>query len=95
MRGRRRARVLGERRLALVERLHERIMRTIAPRVAAALLRVEADVGEAERLTRVARVVGQEDRAERAGDREALAVLDERGGGSVEHGGRLVDGAPR
>ena len=59
-----RLRMLGECRLALVEGLDERVVRSVAACVAVSLLGVQADVGEAKGLARIAGVDGEEDSPE-------------------------------
>ena len=74
--------------LALVERLEQHLVRLVACRPLAALLDVQPLVGLAQRADPLARMLGEEDRAERARHREALALLAESGERVVEQPAR-------
>ena len=71
-------------RLALLERLQQHGVRPAAGDQHLVLLRVEALVGDPERLVGAGRLVGQDRAAERGRDVEAVAALRERPGRPVE-----------
>ena len=90
--------VLLDARLALEQRLQERLVGLLPERVLAELLVVEAPVGEAEHVGLAARLGRQRRAPERAADREAAARLAQRGDGALDDrvgggGGHLAEDA--
>ena len=79
--------VRGELRIALGERSHEHVPAlATGRRPAGVLLRIHALVGDPECFRGILRLEREEDRAVRAADREAFAVLGERLGRAGHHG---------
>lgn len=74
--------------LALVQRLEQDLVRLVARRPASALLDVQPLVCLAQRADSLARMLGEQDGAERARHREALAVLAQGRERVVEQPGR-------